>query len=271
VLTELTDESLIPLLGRYMDASAPCEEAWMTIAKLAEFPDNPCAHALALRGEAKLVPLTESRQILRIVNRTATTSELGITTILFAFESVTDTRAPIYAVSFAISNPEFFAEDGHALVSSMVSGCSIQFEMKPKRIGVCQLRMRATYTTTEGETVLFKVIDDANLVLPPISFLSSTTADFQAVWDDNTFDESRVVVPFRFQEFLSVFCGTVFGEHVDEAKAREEDCARAVCATPDAKLIAVKALPCGTTTCVQFKTPGMDLLALVDDIVRNLA
>jgi hypothetical protein len=270
VLTELSDESLIPLLGRYMDGTGPFEEAILTTAKLAEFPDNPCATALGLRGDAKLVPLIESRQVLRIVSRTATTSELGITTLVFAFESITDTRTPIYAVSFTLSNLEFFTEDGYALVPSMISGCSIQFQMKAKKVGLCHLKMRVVYTTSEGETVMFKVIDDTNLVLPPVSFLSSTTADFDAVWDDNAFEESRITLPLKFTEFLDIFCGTFFGEHVDQVKANEENSVRAVCATPDDKLIAVKAGAHGAVTAVQFKTQGLELLAVVDDIFRKL-
>jgi hypothetical protein len=74
----------------------------------------------------------------------------------------------------------------------------------------------------------------------------------------------------KFGEFLNVFCGTVLGDHVDEGKAREEDRFRAVCATADAKLVAVKAVVCGATTPVQFNPPGMEMLAVVDDIIRKL-
>jgi hypothetical protein len=200
-----------------------------------------------------------------------TTSELGVTTIVFALESLLDGRAPIYAVAFTIFNPEFFSEDGTALVPSMTTACSIQFEMKAKKVGVCYLKMRVVYTTADGETVSFKMIDDTNLVLPPLSFLSSTTADFEGVWVDTAFEESRTVLQIKFADFIDVFSGTVFGDHVDATKALEEGRATAVCATPDVKLIAVRVVPSGAATAVQFKTPTIELLAVVDDIFKRLA
>jgi hypothetical protein len=259
VITELNDESLLHLLPKHSGAEA----ALLTAAKLEGFADTPTVTAMQTATEVQLLPLVETRPVLKIVDSSVTTTNRNTTVVVLSLESLTD---PLFAVSFTLSNPEFFDADALTSVPLIQAACSITFTLVPRKAGLCALHMTVVYTNATGDSFFFRLLDDPNLVIQPVAFLSSTDdVDFGAVWEEG--EESRVLSPLKFPQFVEAFTETIFGATAQ----RESNSVQAVAWTPDGKAIAIRAVANATGTTLKFKAPTLELLTLVDDFLRKLA
>jgi hypothetical protein len=259
VITELNDESLLPLLPKHSGTEA----ALLTAAKLDTFANTPTVKAMRTTTDVRLLPLLETRHVLKIVDSSVTTTNRNTTVVVLSLESLTD---PLFAVSFTISNPDFFEADAVASVPLIQAACSIQFTLVPRKAGLCAMRLTVVYTTAAGESFFFRLLDDPHLIIQPVAFLSGADdVDFGTVWEGG--EESRVLSPLKFPQFVEAFAETVFGP----AAQREPSSVQAVAWTPDGKAVAVRAVAHTSGTTVKFKAPTIELLTLVDDFLRRLA
>jgi hypothetical protein len=265
VISKLTDESLVPLLTQFTRAGCS-EEEMLAAAKIAQFPGIISAKpAKPTKPAADLEPLPESKPVLRITNKIVTTSNQNRTAIVLQLEAAPELRGTIYGVAFTLSNPDFFEADGSAAAPSITNNASVQFEMKPKKIGTCQLKLKVVYTNSDGDSFFFRLNEDSNLVVQPVSFLSVVEGvEFGPVWEQG--DESRVISQLKFPAFVEAFSTTVFGVNAN----KDANSVQGLAVTPDGKYIAIRGVANANNTTVQFKAPSIDLLQLADDFVRRL-
>jgi hypothetical protein len=238
----------------------------LAAAKIAQFPGAiSMKPAKPAKPATDLEPLPESKPVLRIVNKIVTTSNQNRTVIVLQLEAAPEPRGGIYGVAFTLSNPDFFEADGSAAAPSITNNASVQFEMKPKKIGACQLKLKVVYTNSDGDSFFFRLNEDSNLVIQPVSFLSVVEGvEFAPIWEQG--DESRVISQLKFTAFLEAFSATVFGVNA----AKDTNSVQGLAVTPDGKYIAIRAVANANNTTVQFKAPSIDLLQLADDFVRRL-
>jgi hypothetical protein len=209
--------------------------------------------------------LQETVPIFRVAKQIVTTAGQSRTNIILQVESTAEQKSTVYGVSFTLSNREYFEDDGVASVPMITGGHSVQFQMTPKKMGFCQLRMTVVFTTADGETRQFAITDDSNLLVHPLSFLSPLEGkDFATVWAEG--EESRFLSPLKFPAFFETFSTTVFGQLAE----KDTNSIQGTAITPDGKCIAVRAIASGNVTAVQFKAPSLELLSLVDDFLRGM-
>jgi hypothetical protein len=177
----LNDRSLLPLFERYAGLGWS-EEELLAAAKLAQFPDDPFVTNLRVKADASLLPLVEIDSPFLQVDRRIASTDKTSTSIQLSIASSRYPDSPIYAVAFTLSNRAFFTEDGQTLVPSMTTACGVMFQMHSKKASWCQLQLKVVYTTSDGDTLSFRLIDDSTLLVAPIGFISKSPIDFATVW-----------------------------------------------------------------------------------------
>ena len=258
LIGNIKDESLLPLLSRF--AHEESARGLLAREKLNSFPESELAkQILKTKPTIELPVVKEAKKSFSIVNRTVTTTDKTNTTILMSIESLLDTRHPIYAVSFTITNPEFFEADATWSIPSMTSSCQAQFKMTPKKCGICQLGMTCSYTTSTGEIHTCNLTGDEKLCIRPEELLSPYNEPFKDIWEKG--QESRVRLNMDFHtlsKLLTGFHSTVTDKTLE-----------ATAITPDGHEIALSADNSERTT-VKFKAPSLHLLSLIDSLLRSL-
>lgn len=260
LIGNIKDESLLPLLSRF--AHEESARGLITRQKLNSFPESEVARQILNTKPTVELPIDpENKKSFSIVSRVVRTYDRTTTEITMSIESLLDTSTPIYAVSFTLTNPEFFESDATASVPSMTSACEVHFKLVPKKCGSCQLGMTCSYTTATGEIHTCRLTGDSHLVIRPEELLSRCEEPFASVWSKG--HESRVRINMGFRVFSKLLENTVFETANDPLEA--------TAVTPDGYEIAVRAVGNETATTVQFKAPSLDLLSLVDSVIRTLS
>lgn len=195
------------------------------------------------------------------------TNNIICTTInlIFAFDDKADPtldgKIPFYGVTFALSNDEYFSNEGVATVPQITDFAELRFKMKPKKAGNCFLACTCSFTTKDGQYVQCQL---GNVKVTIDMFLSPPN-DPEALKTENE-EESRIVVPIPFDDFEAKISTCVFGR-----VAQRENCSlKAVVITPEVFTITLDAKGIENVTSVTFKAPTLELISLIDEFINNL-
>lgn len=254
VINSIKNQELCSLIsGIAQTAGTPASQ--LASEKLKEFGKAPAPQA---SSSSHIDP---SSSPITLVDQPVITTSEQITTISMPVEVNENVPTPLYAVSFIISNPEIFEKDDVYNVPTLSRGQQVSFHLKPKKVCSCKCAFSMMYSLSDG-TIKYSRLDDLNV--PAHALLSPTTNDFAQAWQSG--EESRVIVPLSFQEFITLFNNTVFGMQC----VREENRVQSVVITPSESSIPLTAFANGpTSTTVQFKAPTLQLLTIVDEFVRT--
>lgn len=202
-----------------------------------------------------------------VIDQDVSTSNMTMTKIALTikYKPINDesqSNKPIYAITFTLSNNEYFAEPATISVPLMTDTAQVTFEMRPIKAGNCNLAMSCSYTTAEGEpakcTMNF-------LILTIDMFLSPLEKDFDPSMVDG--EESRRVLPIPFDKFEEKIKKYVFGKYSHNEENKK--IIQTNLMTPDLHSISFEAVGIENETSVMFKAPTLELLSLIDEFLKN--
>lgn len=247
-------EKDIPALKEIIRHKSGSIEAYYAEEKLKEIDPQYKEDLIISKNKVMNPRFTKVTNIFTVINQNIHTSNK--TAFSLSIE-VNNNNEQIFAAAFHFSNPEYFEEDGIAIVPSITNACQIQFEMKPKKAGNCLLKSYCIFINLKGETI-YSPIKDVSVNLS--NLLVPHESDFDAIWSEG--NESRLTLPMKFNDFYNKL-------NTNLKCTKEANLLKSLLKTPDNKIISIKATPNGNNTSIQFKAPSFDLLLVIDEYFKK--
>ena len=207
---------------------------------------------------------TSSSQLLQIASVQVETTELIKTQITVHIKPITEMQSPLYAPCFRLEKGSIFADNGQVSLPVIDSEETVIFNMKPNRIESDSLRLICEYTSQDGQPHWFSLGD---ISVESHDLLSPSDVEFKTAWNEG--EESRVLLPLKFQQVVSAMNKTVFGKNPN--CEREENRLQSVVSTPMGSTIAIIAVASGQQTVIHFRAPSLDILEIIDLFIRSIA
>ncbi|KAH0790403.1 hypothetical protein GPJ56_005699 [Histomonas meleagridis] len=270
IINNITEDNSLILSEFINSTKNDSLESITAINKLKQFNNNnektiETSHKNESNDNTKTPNLSIENSMFNIVDKVITTNDRTKTMILLSIEingNLNNKNSQVYAARFQLSNPNYFVNDGISVVSSIINGCQVQFEMEPKKSGPCKLRACCIYTNVHGETK-FSYLNDIDVTFGELLSPLTNVNDFNNIWEKGI--ESRVTLQMKFNEFMRVINSTV----LSNGCIKENEIMKVMAVTPDGAQIAMKAFAIGNNTAVHFKAPNIEMLELVDEYLRT--
>ena len=202
--------------------------------------------------------------LLQITGTQISTTDLTNTQITVSFKPINELESPIFGVCFRLEKGSIFAESGIVSLPMVKEECSVTFQMKPTRIECDALTLTCEYTAEDGAARFFSL---GRINIESHDLLSPSDVDFKQAWSDG--EESRVILPIKFQQIVAAMNKTVIGKnpHCEHEESRIQS----VVATPMGSTVAIVAVASGQQTVIHFKASSLDILAAIDIFIRSLS
>jgi hypothetical protein len=202
--------------------------------------------------------------LLEVISTQISTSDLTNTQITINFKPINELVSPIFGVCFRLEKGSIFAENGIITLPMINGECSVTFQMKPTRIESDALTLICEYTADDGSARFFPL---DKVTVESHDLLSPSDVEFKQAWKEG--EESRIILPIKFQEIVSAMNKTVIGKnpHCEHEESRIQS----VVATPMGSTVAIVAVASGQQTIIHFKASSLDILAEIDIFIRSIS
>ena len=253
---ENVDEETVHLLPSLLPKLS-AEKALLAKEKMAKY-------SIQQNLESVECHFSSSSQLLQVTSVQVETTELIKTQITVHVKPIAEMQSPLFAPCFRLEKGSIFADNGFISLPLIDSEVTITFNMKPSRIESDSLRLICEYTSQDGQPHWFSLGD---ISVESHDLLSPSDVDFKTAWNEG--EESRVLLPLKFQQVVSAMNKTVFGKNPN--CEREENRLQSVVSTPMGSTVAIIAVASGQQTVLHFRAPSLDILEIIDLFIRSLA